>query len=64
MAEQSTRLSGAAERSAIIRSELKAWEKKFAAANGGQKPGKDDVKRNLEIGKEISDCHGRNADMK
>ncbi|RDW84911.1 hypothetical protein BP6252_02501 [Coleophoma cylindrospora] len=47
--EHSSRHPGVAERSTTIRSELKAWEREFAAANGGQKPGKDDVKRNPGI---------------
>jgi 26S proteasome regulatory subunit N12 len=32
-----------------LRHELKAWEKKFAAENNGQKAGRDDIKANAEI---------------
>ena len=33
-----------------LRAELKAWEKKFAAENGGRKAGRSDIKQNPEIG--------------
>ena len=33
-----------------LRLELKAWEKEFAAAHHGQKAGREDIKRNPEIG--------------
>lgn len=33
-----------------VRAELKVWEKSFAAANGGKKAGRDDIKQNAEIG--------------
>ncbi|KAJ5334964.1 hypothetical protein N7452_007367 [Penicillium brevicompactum] len=32
-----------------VRAELKVWEKSFAAANGGKKAGRDDIKQNAEI---------------
>lgn len=33
-----------------LRLELKAWEKEFAAAHQGRKAGREDIKRNPEIG--------------
>ncbi|KAL8936396.1 MAG: hypothetical protein Q9216_004955 [Gyalolechia sp. 2 TL-2023] len=33
-----------------LRLELKEWEKTFAAANGGRKAGREDIKRNADIG--------------
>jgi hypothetical protein len=41
-----------AERSAILREELKAWEKLFAASYG-RKAGRDDIKKDRSIGT----CH-------
>lgn len=32
-----------------LRHELKAWEKSFAAANGGRKAAKDDIKKDATI---------------
>ncbi|PGH01417.1 hypothetical protein GX51_05224 [Blastomyces parvus] len=32
-----------------LRAELKEWERSFAAANGGRKPGRDDIKNNTAI---------------
>ncbi|KAI9787675.1 MAG: DNA replication regulator sld2 [Geoglossum umbratile] len=37
------------ERSAILRQELKAWEKSFADAHNGRKAGRDDIKRDRSI---------------
>lgn len=34
----------------LLRQELKAWEKSFAAANGGRKAGRDDIKKDAGIG--------------
>ncbi|GAB7352263.1 hypothetical protein MBLNU459_g2726t2 [Dothideomycetes sp. NU459] len=34
---------------AILRQELKAWEKSFAAANAGRKAGRDDIKKDASI---------------
>ena len=33
----------------VLRHDLKAWEKKFAAENEGRKAGRDDIKANAEI---------------
>lgn len=33
-----------------VRAELKVWEKSFAAANEGRKAGREDIKKNSEIG--------------
>lgn len=33
-----------------LRAELKEWEHTFATNNGGRKAGRDDIKRNGEIG--------------
>lgn len=38
------------EQIAILRQELKVWEKTFAAANGGRKAGREDIKRDAAIG--------------
>jgi DNA replication regulator SLD2 len=38
------------QQSAILRQELKVWEKEFAAANGGRKAGRDDIKQHPSIG--------------
>jgi len=32
-----------------LRHELKAWEKSFAAANGGRKAGREDIKKDVKI---------------
>ncbi|CAO2654183.1 Nn.00g109160.m01.CDS01 [Neocucurbitaria sp. VM-36] len=37
------------QRCTILRHDLKAWEKEFAAANHGQRAGRDDIKANAEI---------------
>ncbi len=36
--------------SAILRHELKVWERDFAAANGGRKVGRDEIKQHPSIG--------------
>ena len=36
--------------SANLRQELKVWEREFAAANGGRKAGRDDIKQHPCIG--------------
>lgn len=41
------------ERSNILRSELKSWEKAFAAANNGQKASRDVIKKHPDIGMDI-----------
>ena len=38
------------EKSSVLRQELKVWERNFAAANGGRKAGRDDIKQNPTIG--------------
>ena len=38
------------ERAEILRSELKIWERAFAEANSGRKPGRDDIKSDSAIG--------------
>ncbi|KLJ08114.1 hypothetical protein EMPG_16436 [Blastomyces silverae] len=35
--------------SSTLRAELKEWERSFAAANGGRKPGRDDIKNDTAI---------------
>ncbi|EQL28546.1 hypothetical protein BDFG_08741 [Blastomyces dermatitidis ATCC 26199] len=35
--------------SSTLRAELKEWERSFASANGGRKPGRDDIKNNTAI---------------
>ena len=42
------------EQSNVLRAELKLWEKKFAAANNGQKASREDIKKNPEIGTHAS----------
>lgn len=32
-----------------LRTQLKEWEREFAGANSGRKPGKEDIKKNLDI---------------
>lgn len=39
-----------AAQAASLRAELKDWERAFAAANEGEKAGRDDIKKNPEIG--------------
>ena len=43
------------EQSNLLRQELKAWEREFAAANGGRKAERDDIKQHPAIGKR-TDC--------
>jgi hypothetical protein len=38
---------------AALRAELKEWERGFAAANGGRKAGRNDIKQVPEIGMSI-----------
>jgi hypothetical protein len=38
---------------AALRAELKEWERGFAAANGGRKAGRNDIKQIPEIGMSI-----------
>jgi DNA replication regulator SLD2 len=38
------------ERSNTLRTELKLWEKSFAAASNGQKASRDDIKKHPDIG--------------
>ena len=40
-------------RQQTLRSELKIWERTFVEANGGRKAGKEDIKNNPEIGKQL-----------
>jgi DNA replication regulator SLD2 len=37
-------------RSETLRKNLKVWEKEYAAVNDGQKPSRDAVKKNPDIG--------------
>ena len=37
-----------------IRQKLKSWEAAFAADNAGRKPSREDVKRNPDIGMQVS----------
>lgn len=39
-----------ATKSATLRAELKEWERAFAAANGGRKAGREDIKKDFGIG--------------
>lgn len=41
------------EQSSLLRQELKTWERDFAAANGGRKAGREDIKQHPTIGIEI-----------
>jgi len=41
------------ERLNTLRSELKVWEKTFAAANSGQKASRDDIKKHPDIGMDL-----------
>ena len=43
------------EQSNLLRQELKAWEREFAAANGGRKAEREDIKQNPTIGMEIEE---------
>lgn len=43
-------LSKWTQQSNSLRQDLKAWEKEFAAANGGRKAGRDDIKQHPTIG--------------
>lgn len=43
-------VSNAAPSLTDLREELKRWEKTFAKANGGRKPGRDDIKNDATIG--------------
>jgi len=38
------------DRCAVLRSELKQWEAHYAAANGGKKAGRDEIKKDAAIG--------------
>ena len=40
-------------KSHILRAELKAWEKAFAAANDGRKAEREDIKKNPAIGTQL-----------
>jgi hypothetical protein len=46
----SPRTQSLTEQSNTLRQELKEWEKTFAAANGGRKAGRDDIKKDAVIG--------------
>jgi hypothetical protein len=46
----SPRTQSLTEQSTTLRQELKEWEKTFAAANGGRKAGRDDIKKDAVIG--------------
>lgn len=37
---------------ALLRQELKAWEKAFAATHGGRKAARDDIKQDAGIGRD------------
>jgi hypothetical protein len=39
-----------AQQSASLRTELKEWERAFAAANGGRKAGRDDIRKDEVMG--------------
>jgi len=39
------------QKSNSLRTELKLWEKNFAAANNGQKASREDIRKNPEIGR-------------
>jgi hypothetical protein len=38
------------EKSNVLRTELKAWEKEFACGNDGRKAGREDIKKHPDIG--------------
>lgn len=50
---ETSRPAAYTERSNALRLELKAWEKDFAAANEGRKAGRDDIKKNPDVGKKV-----------
>lgn len=35
---------------AVLRAELKEWERNFSAANGGRRAGREDIKKDAAIG--------------
>lgn len=37
-----------------LRAELKGWESEWASRHDGNKPGRDDIKRNADIGESIN----------
>jgi len=39
----------AADRCALLRQELKQWETRFAAANGGRKASREEIKKDAAI---------------
>lgn len=49
----------------VLRQDLKAWEKQFAAQNEGRKAGRDDIKGNTEICTYATyiACHDSDADL-
>ena len=47
-----------ATQAATLRAELKEWEKAFAAANGGRKAGREDIKKDPTIGVLLSSRTG------
>jgi hypothetical protein len=44
-------VSNPADYATQLRAELKEWERAFAAANGGKKAGRNDIKQAPEIGR-------------
>lgn len=50
---ETPKASGAMDASNKLRLELKQWENAFAAANGGRKAGREDIKQHPEIGTKI-----------
>ena len=45
-----TDIADAVPQSVTLRAELKEWERAFAAANGGKKADRNDIKRDSTIG--------------
>jgi hypothetical protein len=40
-----------AAKSTELRADLKKWETEWAQSHDGKKPGRDDIKRNVDIGR-------------
>lgn len=46
----STEKARLTDQSNVLKKDLKAWEKSFAASNNGKKASRDDIKQHPEIG--------------
>jgi DNA replication regulator SLD2 len=43
-------------KSTELRADLKRWETDWAQSHDGKKPGRDDIKRNVDIGRHSCSC--------